>query len=148
MEVEEDRHLRALERMYHNAPCNQDLSPHMTLERGRCTIKMQVGPRMHHSGGNVHGHMIFKLLDDASFFAAMTLFKDYLLVTAQFNLYFTRPVSEGLLIASGSISYRTFNIAVAEATVFLKNGKEVAKGSGLFHKSSKALGPEVGYYIA
>lgn len=145
--MKEERHLRALERMYHGAPCNLNLSPLMTLEKGKCVIKMNVGKHMHHSGQNVHGHMIFKLLDDASFFAAMTLFTDYLLVTAQFNLYFIRPVSEGLLIAHGSINYKTFNIAMAEAVVFMENGKEVAKGSGLFHKSSKPLGPEVGYYL-
>jgi uncharacterized protein (TIGR00369 family) len=119
----------------------------MSLEKGRCTIQMEVGPHLHHSAGNVHGHVIFKLLDDASFFAANTLFYDNLLVTAQFNIYFIRPVATGTLTSIGSVLYRTFNMAVAEATLFSGEGKEIAKGSGLFYKSKKALGPGVGYNI-
>lgn len=142
-----ERHLRALERMYHQAACNRLLKPLMRLERGRARVTMEVGPDLHHSGGGVHGHIIFKMLDDASFFAANTLFTDFLLVTAQFNLYFIRPVAEGVLTAYGTVKYRTFNLAVAEAEVINENGKEIAKGSGLFYKSSKALNTNVGYII-
>lgn len=145
--MESERHLRALERMYHGAPCNRYLRPSMKLERGTCTIRMEVGPELYHSGGNVHGHILFKMLDDASFFAANTLFTDYLLVTAQFNLYFMRPASKGVLTAYGNVKYRTFNLAVAEAKVVNENGKEIAMGSGLFYKSSKELNEDVGYIL-
>lgn len=145
--MELEKHLRALERMYHGAACNRILRPLMRLERGRSTVTMEVGPDLHHSGGGVHGHILFKMLDDASFFAANSLFTDYLLVTAQFNLYFIRPVAEGILTAKGTVRYRTFNLAVAEAEVIDQHGKEIAKGSGLFYKSSKALNMDVGYII-
>lgn len=142
-----ESHLRALERMYHSAPCNRTLMPEMRLEKGRSTLTMKATPEMYHSGGSLHGHIIFKMLDDASFFAANTLFTDFLLVTAQFNLYFIRPGFEGRLTAYGSVKYRTFNMAVAEAEVFGERGKQLAKGSGLFYKSSKPLNEKTGYFL-
>ncbi len=145
LEYNLEAHLRALERMYHGAPCNRLYNPILSLEKGVSTLRMKVTKDMHHSGNAVHGHILFKMLDDAAFFAANTLFSDFMLVTAEFHIYFIRPVVEGELVARGKVVYRTFNLALSESVVEDAHGKLVAKGSGLFYKSKKELRESIGY---
>jgi uncharacterized protein (TIGR00369 family) len=93
----------------------------------------------------VHGSVYFKALDDAAFFAANSLVTDVFVLTATFNIYFMRPISEGELKATGWVVHRSRNLIVAESEVQDSLGRQIARGSGTFMRSQIALGPEVGY---
>lgn len=70
---------------------------------------------------------------------------DFFVLTASFQLYFLRPVSEGKLTAHGLVVSRAKRIYVAEGTLLDDRGKEVARGSGTFMPSTLSLGPNIGY---
>ena len=83
--------------MYHNAPINEIYQPILTIEEaGQANIKYTINNHHFHSGGYLHGSVIFKLLDDAAFFAAQSLEHEFFVVTASYNSHFIRPVNEGI----------------------------------------------------
>ena len=139
-------HFEALVAMYGRAPINHWFRPVLRIpEEGRAEIEMTVREDFHHPGRSIHGAVYFKVLDDATFFAAQSLVTDCFLVTSSFQLYFLRPVSEGLLLARGQIVSRSKRLYIAEGVLFDSLGKEVARGTGTFMPSSIQLGPEMGY---
>lgn len=138
-------HHRKLERLYHDAPTNVYYQPRLSVSEGRAEIRMAVKPDFFHAADAVHGSVYFKALDDACFFAANSVVTDVLLLTTTFNIYMTRPVSKGELIASGRLVHRSRRLLVAEGTLVDHQGKELARGSGSFMRSDIRLGPEVGY---
>ena len=88
-----DKHFRRLEWMYHAAPTNAYYGPRLEVEKGRSEVRLSVKPDFMHAAGAVHGSVYFKLLDDAAFFAANSVVREVLVLTANFNLHFLRPVS-------------------------------------------------------
>jgi acyl-coenzyme A thioesterase PaaI-like protein len=60
-------------------------------------------------------------------------------------VHLLRPVSEGVLRATGQVVHRTRRVYVAESQLSDGEGNQVARGSGLFMRSRITLGPEVGY---
>jgi uncharacterized protein (TIGR00369 family) len=70
---------------------------------------------------------------------------DVFVLTASFNVYFTRPVAEGELRATGVVVHRSRNLIVADSFVLDSNGRQVARGSGSFMRSQIALTHEIGY---
>ena len=106
---------------------------------------MPVRPDLFHAAGAVHGAVHFKLLDDAAFFAANTLVDDVFVLTVSFNVYFTRPVSEGEMKAIGRVVHRSRRLLIAEAELVDSNGREIARGSGSFMRSNIALSSVPGY---
>jgi acyl-coenzyme A thioesterase PaaI-like protein len=77
-------------------------------------------------------------LDDATFFAANSLV-DVFVLTVSFNLYLTRPVSEGEVIARGRVVSRSKRLYLAEGVMQDSRGREIARGSGAFMPSTIAL---------
>jgi acyl-coenzyme A thioesterase PaaI-like protein len=71
--------------------------------------------------------------------------EEYFLLTVSFNLYLTRPVTNGILISRGQVVSRTSNHIVADA-ILTVGDKEVARGSGSFLRSRTRLS-EVDSYI-
>lgn len=136
--MNKDEHYRKLERMYLAAPINQFYRPGIVVSEGRAEIKTQVKPEFFHAADALHGSVYFKLLDDAAFFAANSLVEEFFLLTVSFNLYLTRPVTGGVLIAKGQVVSRSSNHLVAEALLSVNN-KEVARGSGSFLRSRTKL---------
>ena len=137
-------HYRKLERMYLSAPVNHSYSPTIEISEGGAVVGFEVGKEFFHAAGAVHGAVYFKALDDSAFFAASSLVPDRFVVTVSFNVYFTRPVSEGTLRAEGRVVHRSKNLLIAESVLF--NGdKEVARGSGSFVPSRIELSEELGY---
>lgn len=134
------KHYRKLEHMYLHAPLHQFYNT-LTIQvtHSRAVISLNSDLKYFHAGGSMHGSVIFKLLDDAAFFAAQSLVDDYFLLTASFNIHFMRPVTEGLLTATGSMKFKTDLHVVAEASLINTNGKEVAFGTGQFVKSKWLL---------
>jgi acyl-coenzyme A thioesterase PaaI-like protein len=85
------------------------------------------------------------MLDDAAYFAASSVVKDFFMLTTSFSTNILRPVSKGKLTAVGKIRYKSTNLYTAEASLFNEDGKEVAFGTGNFVKSKILLSQEVGY---
>ena len=140
-----EEHYRKLERMYAGAPVNAFYSPALTIAEGRAELQIEVRPEFFHAAGAVHGSVYFKALDDAAFFAAASLVEDVFVLTAGFNLHMTRPVSEGRLLAVGEVVHRSRRLLLAEAVLTDAEGRQLARGSGSFLRSSIPLGPELGY---
>jgi uncharacterized protein (TIGR00369 family) len=142
----ERTHFETLVAMYSAAPINHWFRPQLRIpEAGRAEIEMEVREDFYHAARAIHGAVYFKALDDATFFAVQSLVTDFFVVTSSFQLYFLRPVSEGLLHARGQVVSRSKRLYIAEGVLLDSRGKEVARGSGTFMPSSTQLGPELGY---
>ena len=138
-------HFRKLERMYQSAPTNAYYRPAITVREGEAEIELTVRPDFFHAAAAVHGSVYFKLLDDASFFAVNSLVTDVLVLTVSYNLYLTRPVSEGVLRANGRVVHRSRQLFLAEAELLDGRSRQIARGSGSFMRSAIPLSAELGY---
>ena len=141
----QDEHHRRLERMYHAAPTNEYFRPELRIADGSAEVRLTVRPDFFHAAGAVHGAIYFKLLDDATFFAASSLVDRFFVLTASFNLYFLRPISSGEMHARGSIVRRSTRLLIGEGVVTDGGGKEIARGSGTFMPSTVPLDEKLGY---
>lgn len=140
-----DDHFRKLERLYRGAPINAFYQPSLRISKGAAELSIDVEVRMHHAVRAVHGSVYFKALDDAAFFAANSLETEVLLLTASFNIYLMRPVSEGRITAHGRVTNRSGRLFFAESRLEDGDGNLIASGSGTFMRSKIELTPENGY---
>jgi uncharacterized protein (TIGR00369 family) len=143
--MDPEEHYRRLERMYAAAPVNHYFAPSMRVSESKAEVTIQVRPDFFHAAKAVHGLVYFKLLDDAAFFAANSLVHDVFVLTVSFNVYMTRPVSAGEMKASGRVVHRARRLFIAESELVNDDGQEIARGSGVFMRSTVALSPEIGY---
>jgi uncharacterized protein (TIGR00369 family) len=134
-----------LERMYASAPINRFFRPELHVSEGAAEVVMAVREEFFHAANAVHGSVYFKALDDAAFFAANSIVTDVFVLTVTFNIYLLRPVSGGVLRASGRVVHRSKGLIVADAELTTENGKVAGRGSGTFMPSKNALTPEIGY---
>ncbi len=142
----ETAHFRALEALYASAPVNRHYQSKMEIEGpGVCRIEFVVGDDHYHAAGAVHGSAYFKMLDDAAFYAANTLVTDRFLLTTAFNLFFTRPLKAGPVIAEGRWISGRKRVYVAEARLIDASGEEAARGAGTFMRSAIPLSTLDGY---
>lgn len=139
MDRTDEGHWRALERMYLGSPINSIYSPRITVGHETAEIEIEVGDRFFHAAGAIHGSVTWKMLDDASFFAAASLVDDVFVLTTSFTSYLTRPVSEGVLRSVGRVLNRNRSQIVAEAVAYDHAGREVGRGNGIFVKSTVEL---------
>jgi len=139
------QHYGKLEHMYLAAPVNQLYNPTIDIQKGEATIVIPVSPDHFHSAGALHGSVYFKVLDDATFFAANSLVPDVFVLTASFNLYITRPVSQGQLLAKATVVNQTRRTLLVEGVAYDSSDHEVARGSGSFMLSTMPLTPEISY---
>lgn len=139
-------HFETLIKMYDAAPINKWFQPRLRIPaEGAAEIDLLVREDFHHAARAIHGAVYFKALDDATFFAVQSCVTDVFVLTSSFQLYFLRPVSEGQLLARGTVVSRSKRLYIADGVLFDSRGKEVARGSGTFMPSTIALGPELGY---
>ncbi|HET9793085.1 MAG TPA: PaaI family thioesterase [Thermoanaerobaculia bacterium] len=143
--MDSEEHFRRLERLYAAAPINRYFEPVLRISDGRAELAIPVKPDFFHAAGAVHGSVYFKALDDAAFFAANSLVFDVFVLTASFNVWFTRPVSEGELRATGTVVHRSTNLIVADSVVLDSKGRQIARGTGSFMRSRIPLTSEIGY---
>lgn len=142
----ETAHFRALETLYASAPVNRHYQSKMEIEGpGLCRIEFVVGDDHYHAAGAVHGSAYFKMLDDAAFYAANSLVTDRFLLTTAFNLFFTRPLKAGPVVAEGRWISGRKRVYVAEARLIDATGEEAARGAGTFMRSAIPLGTLEGY---
>ena len=140
-----DEHHRRLERMYLSAPANEYFRPEIRIGEGRAEVRLVVRPDFFHAASAVHGSVYFKLLDDATFFAASSLVDDVFVLTASFNIYFLRPISSGTMTARGTVVSRTNRLLIGEGVIMDDDDREIARGSGTFMPSKVSLNERLGY---
>lgn len=139
-------HFRRLERMYASAPINAYFQPRLHIpDAGLAELRLTVRPDFHHAAGAAHGAVYFKALDDVTFFAANSVVEDVFVLTVSFNLYLTRPIAEGEVIARGKLVSRSKRLYLAEGVLEDERGRQIARGSGAFMPGSMALSAEIGY---
>jgi len=138
-------HCRRLEHMYLAAPINSFYSPEIWISHGEAEITIRVRPEFFHAADAVHGSVYFKLLDDAAFFAVNSLIEEYFALTASFTTYLLRPISEGIMKASGKVVHAGARSFLAESVVMDGAGREIARGNGSFVTSKIKLTADMGY---
>ncbi len=138
-------HHRALERMYLRAPVNEKFQPEVHIEEGICEVVIPVREEDLHAAHAVHGHVLFKALDDAAFFAANSKVEDRFVLTAGFNIDFVRPVSQGSIRARGELVHPGKRRMLCDAVARDDDGNVLARGSGSFMVSGIPLDGDVGY---
>ncbi len=139
-------HHRALESLYAAAPINQLFPSTLRIHgEGEATIRFELDERHFHAAGAAHGTAYFKMLDDAAFYAANSLVSDRFLLTTAFNLWFTRPLKAGPVVADGRWITGRRRVFVAESRLVDAEGAEVARGTGTFMRSQIALSTLPGY---
>jgi uncharacterized protein (TIGR00369 family) len=142
----EAAHFRALESLYAQAPVNGLFSSQMDIVRaGACNINFTVGEQLYHAAGAVHGSAYFKMLDDAAFYAANSLVTDRFLLTTAFNVFFTKPLKQGPVMACGRWVSGRKRVYIAESHLIDSSGEEVARGTGTFMRSAILLSSLPGY---
>lgn len=140
-----DEHFRRLERMYRSAPTNAYFRPEIRIGEGKAEVELAVRPDFFHAASAVHGSIYFKVLDDATFFAASSLVDDVFVLTTSFTLYFLRPVSAGVMTARGTVVSRSSRLLIGEGVIVDSEGREVGRGSGTFMPSRVPLDERLGY---
>lgn len=137
-------HFQRLERMYADAPINRFFQPEIQIAEGRAEVRMTVRPDMHHSAAAAHGAVYFKMLDDAAFFATQSLVPDTFMLTVAFNAVFLAPVTDGQMLAVGTVVHQSRRLVIAES-VLTVDARVVARGNGTFMRSAKRLDGDTGY---
>jgi uncharacterized protein (TIGR00369 family) len=143
--MSKEEHYRKLERMYLNAPVNEYYVPEIHISEGQAQVSIPVRRDFFHAAEAVHGAVYFKLLDDSSFFAANSLVEDVFVLTVSYNVYFTRPVSDGVMKANAKVVQASRRLIIAESVVVDSDEREIARGSGTFMRSMIKLTEEIGY---
>jgi len=143
--MSKEEHYHKLGRMYLSAPVNEYYAPEILISEGQAEVAIPVRRDFFHAANAVHGAVYFKLLDDSSFFAASSLVEGVFVLTVSYNVYFTRPVSEGLMKATGKVVQASRRLIIAESVVVDAEEREIARGSGTFMRSMIKLTEEIGY---
>jgi uncharacterized protein (TIGR00369 family) len=132
-------HLARLERVYHAAPTNGLMPARLHLDPGRATVRMEVAAGHLQAVGSVHGMVLFKVLDEASFYAANSLVEDVFLTTAGMHVQFVRPVEGGVLVATAEVVHAARSSFLVDAEVRDPAGELVARSTGTFVRTATAL---------
>lgn len=145
LRVDERAHLAGLERVFRASPINADGRTSLRVRRGEAELELSFEAEDCHAAGAVHGARVFKLLDDAAFFAASSKAEDRFLATVSFTLELVRPAAPGRVVARGTLTHAGRSVLFAEARLVDAEGRVLACGSGVFVRSRVALGDVPGY---
>lgn len=140
-----EAHFRRLERMYAAAPFNTYYRGQLEVSQDHARLTLPIQESFMHAAGAVHGTHYFKLLDDSCFFAAQSRVTEVFLLTASFNLYFTRPIVGKSMVGEAKLVSRTARQLIAEGVVLDDQGRECGRGSGVFALSRIPLDEKIGY---
>lgn len=144
-----EAHHRALESLYAAAPINRLFASTLAIpEPGVARISFAIAEEHFHAAAAAHGTAYFKMLDDAAFYACNSLITDRFLLTTQFNLVLTRPLTAGPVVAEGRWVSGQRRVFVGDARLIAADGEEVARGTGTFMRSRIALAGLPGYRFA
>ncbi len=137
--MSELQHFQRLANMYDAAPINALYPPRIDIAQGQCEIEIEVKPEYFHAAGAMHGSVYFKLLDDSAFFAVNSLEPEVFVLTTSFTTYITRPVSSGTVRAVGKVVHKNRTQFIAESVMYDSEGREIARGNGMFVRSKVRL---------
>lgn len=99
-------------------------------EPGRMSQKWEVDPGVFHPRKAVFGGFLAALADRALAQTAMTVLEEHeALTTADLNVSFFRPVSEGTLHIEGEVIHRGRSLVQVEVTFTRDDGKLAVKAS-------------------
>jgi uncharacterized protein (TIGR00369 family) len=140
-----EQHFRKLENMMKSAPFSQLTGVTTKVSEGRTEVVMPIEEKLFHAAGALHGALYFMVLDNAAVYAANSMVEDVGLVTMSFTIYLTRPVSKGRLRAVGKLVNSTRDHFIAESVLYDSEGREIARGNGIFVRSKAPLTEEIGY---
>lgn len=140
-----NEHYRKLENMMHSAPIVKLVGARAEISHGQADIILPVERKLFHAAGALHGAMYFLALDNAAFFAVNSLVEDVFVLTVSFNIYLLRPVDHGAVKASGKVVSSTRTQYLAESVLYDAEGRDIARGNGVFVKGKVKLTPEIGY---
>ena len=127
------------------ATINDYFQPELTVTEAGAEVRIRVDPKFFHAAGSVHGSVYFKALDDAAFFAANSVVEGVFVLTTSFNIHLLRPVTQGTLIATGTVVSATRNLLIADAVLRDENDRLLGRGTGTFMKSKMQLKDVPGY---
>ena len=142
-----NEHFTKLENMMHSAPFLEFTGARVKISEGESVITMPVEKKFFHAAGAMHGALYFLALDNAAFFAANSLVNDVFVLTVTFNVYLIRPVSKGVVTATGKVVNITRSQFIAESIAYDSDNNEIARGSGIFVRSNMKLTEEMGYKL-
>ncbi len=140
-----DDHYRKLANMMYSAPIVKLASARVEISHGQSIITLPVKPDFFHAAGALHGCMYSLALDNTAFFAVNSLVTDVFVLTVNFNIYITRPISSGIIKAVGKVVSASKNQFIAESILHDEENREIDRGSGIFVKGKTRLMPEIGY---
>ena len=122
-------------------------STRASFDAEEASISLEVDPTQFHAMGAAHGSVYFKLIDDASYFAAQAHVADGYLLTVSMNINFTRPVTGGCIVCRGNVIHKGRRLLVAEAEIKDEEGNLLAAGRGTFMPSGKPFSADFGYRL-
>lgn len=135
-----DVHYRKLENLYSGIPIGQFYdTTRMTVSKGKAEISLEIHPKYHMGLGLTHGSVYFRMLDDACFYACMSLETEFHLLTSQFNVQFLKPAVKGIITAKAEVNHQLDHLFMASAVLFNESGQAIGLGSGQFKKSKIQL---------
>jgi uncharacterized protein (TIGR00369 family) len=141
----ENGHCRKLENMMHSAPVMRLTGGRVVITKGVSRMTLPVREDFFHSAGAMHGALYFLALDNAAFFAVNSLVEDVLVLTVSLTTYITRPVSEGVVTATGKAVYQNRSQFIGESVLVDSHEKEIARAHGIFVRSKIRLSDRIGY---
>ncbi|NDJ74843.1 MAG: PaaI family thioesterase [Chloroflexi bacterium] len=143
-----EAHFRKLENMYRHAESSIYHESTMTITgEGRAEVVIPVREDFYHGAKAVHGSVYFKALDEAAFFAVNSLVEETFVLTANFNIYLLRPITEGVMRAVGQVVHHTRTQFIAESVLYDGDGNMLARGSGTFVRGKTPLSPAINYEL-
>ena len=143
--MDDSKHYTKLENMYNSLPINKMLQSTVKITKEHATIRIVIKEDFYHAANAVHGSFYFKAMDDSAFFAVNSIENDVFVLTTQFNVYLTRPVSKGIIRAEGKLLYQNKSQFIAESVVYDSEDREIGRGTGTFMKSKMKLTEIPGY---
>jgi uncharacterized protein (TIGR00369 family) len=143
--LNKEKHFTDLQNMYLAAPINTVYKPEIKVSEGESQIEIKINESYFHAAGAVHGSVYFKMLDDSAFFAANSLEYNVFVLTTSFTTYITRPVSEGIIKAIGKVVNKNNSQFIVESIAYNEDGKEIARGNGVFVRGKFPLKKALGY---
>jgi uncharacterized protein (TIGR00369 family) len=138
-------HFEKLENMMHSAPIVQLTGARVAIKKGEAKITLPVKKEFFHAAEAMHGALYFLALDNAAFFAVNSLVQDVLVLTTSFTTYITRPVSDGVVTATGKAVYQNNSQLIGESILYDSDDREIARANGIFVRSKILLSEEIGY---
>ena len=127
----------------------QQLFPGIEIQIGDgiATLALPVTENYFHAAHSMHGAVYFKLLDDAAFFAVQSQEREYFIFTASFQVRLLRPVTGGILTASGEWMPSEGRVASGRSQLRDAEGALVADAEGKFVRSKIKLSEVSGYAV-